>query len=224
VPAADAGVPQLKSYPDSVYFNYFSLGLSLLFRPQNGYKPKAGLSERELENENLVLDSVDIYNTPKVEPSYGEAASKRSTELVFSQGQRKAQAARPSLQRRRPDYPMVPSFALRQLRRGGNPDRVGGPRAGAVIPVRHGLVDVVESRAPQVGGGKGEGELTWGTGDDQLKGTFTIAATPDGKATGENIVKGTGKFAGITGGPFEGAFVGKPEDQQAWCAEVLNRK
>ena len=60
--------------------------------------------------------------------------------------------------------------------------------------------------------GKGEGELTWGTGDDQLKGTSIIAATPDGKATGENIVKGTGKFVGITGGPFECAFVGKPED------------
>ena len=72
--------------------------------------------------------------------------------------------------------------------------------------------------------GKGEGELTWGNGDDQLKGTFTIAVMPDGKATGENIVKGTGKLAGITGGPFECAFAGKPEDQQAWCAEVFNRK
>jgi hypothetical protein len=49
--------------------------------------------------------------------------------------------------------------------------------------------------------------------------------TRDGKATGENIVKGTGKFAGVTGGgPFECAFVGKPEDQQAWCTEVFNRK
>ncbi|WP_439400289.1 hypothetical protein ACRQ5Q_42805 (plasmid) [Bradyrhizobium sp. PMVTL-01] len=72
--------------------------------------------------------------------------------------------------------------------------------------------------------GKGEGELTWGTGEDQLTGTFTITATPDGKATGENIVKGAGKFAGISGGPFECAFVGKPEDQQAWCAEVFKSK
>lgn len=71
--------------------------------------------------------------------------------------------------------------------------------------------------------GKGEGELTWGTGDDQLKGTFTITAA-DGKATGENIVTGTGKLAGITGGPFACAFVGKPEDQQAWCTQVFRRK
>jgi hypothetical protein len=71
--------------------------------------------------------------------------------------------------------------------------------------------------------GKGGGELTWGYGDDQLKGSFTITVT-DGKATGENIVTGTGKLAGITGGPFACAFVGKPEDQQAWCTQVFNRK
>ncbi|WP_314962304.1 hypothetical protein [Bradyrhizobium cosmicum] len=70
--------------------------------------------------------------------------------------------------------------------------------------------------------GKGEGELTWGDGDDQLKGSFTITVT-DGKATGENIVTGTGKLAGVTGGPFACAFVGKPEDQQAWCTEVFRR-
>ena len=70
---------------------------------------------------------------------------------------------------------------------------------------------------------KGEGELTWGDGDDQLKGSFTITVT-NGKATGENIVKGTGKLAGITGGPFACTFVGKPEDQQAWCTQVFNRK
>ena len=72
--------------------------------------------------------------------------------------------------------------------------------------------------------GKGEGELTWGNGDDQLKGPFTITVTPEGKATGENIVEGTGKLAGITGGPFACVFVGKPEDQQAWCTQVFNRK
>jgi hypothetical protein len=73
--------------------------------------------------------------------------------------------------------------------------------------------------------GKGEGELTWGNGDDKLKGPFTITVTPDGKATGENtVVEATGKLAGITGGPFACAFVGKPEDQQAWCTEVFNRK
>jgi hypothetical protein len=71
---------------------------------------------------------------------------------------------------------------------------------------------------------KGEGELTWGSGDDLLQGSFTITVTPDGKATGENIVKGTGKLAEITGGTFACAFVGKPEDQQCLCTQVFNRK
>jgi hypothetical protein len=58
--------------------------------------------------------------------------------------------------------------------------------------------------------------VTWGNGDDQLKGPFSITVTPDGKATGENRVRGTGKLAGVTGGPFVCAFVSvKPEDQQA---------
>ncbi|WP_271499958.1 hypothetical protein [Bradyrhizobium sp. CCBAU 11357] len=74
--------------------------------------------------------------------------------------------------------------------------------------------------------GKGEGEITWGIGDDHLKGPFTITVTPDGKATGENTIReATGKLAGVIGGPFTCAFVSvKPEDQQAWCTEVFHRK
>ncbi|KIO26301.1 hypothetical protein M407DRAFT_35922, partial [Tulasnella calospora MUT 4182] len=54
--------PEIKSYPDAVYFNFYSLGLSLLFTPINGYKPKTGLSRTELRDRDLVLDSVDTYN------------------------------------------------------------------------------------------------------------------------------------------------------------------
>ncbi|KAG9046794.1 hypothetical protein FS837_003612 [Tulasnella sp. UAMH 9824] len=54
--------PEIKSYPDAVYFNFYSLGLSLLFTPTNGYKPKTGLNRAELKETDLVLDSVDIYN------------------------------------------------------------------------------------------------------------------------------------------------------------------
>lgn len=57
--------PEVKSYPDAVYFNYYPLGLSLLFQPVNGYKPKTGLKMEDLNTENLVLDGVDIYNDPE---------------------------------------------------------------------------------------------------------------------------------------------------------------
>ncbi|KAG8953112.1 hypothetical protein FRC04_003059 [Tulasnella sp. 424] len=68
--------PEIKSYPDAVYFNYYALGLSLLFLPIDGYKPKTGLSRAELRDKDLVLDSVDIYNNlPKGQPktSAGQA-------------------------------------------------------------------------------------------------------------------------------------------------------
>ncbi|KAG8985064.1 hypothetical protein FRB90_004956 [Tulasnella sp. 427] len=53
---------EIKSYSDAVYFNYHALGLSLLFVPINGYKPRTGSTQTELRVQDLVLDSVDIYN------------------------------------------------------------------------------------------------------------------------------------------------------------------
>ncbi|EPQ60529.1 hypothetical protein GLOTRDRAFT_68244 [Gloeophyllum trabeum ATCC 11539] len=69
-------VPEIKSYPDAVYFNYYSLGLSLCFSPVDGYKPKMGLSLQDLQQERLVLDSIDLYNVPK--PSGANAGESKS--------------------------------------------------------------------------------------------------------------------------------------------------
>lgn len=66
VSTSDAAVPEVKSYPDAVYFNYFKLGLSLLFVPVNGYKPKTGLTKTDLSEDKLVLDNIDVYNNPVV--------------------------------------------------------------------------------------------------------------------------------------------------------------
>ena len=65
--------PDVKSYSDVVYFNYYSLGLSLLFIPIKSYKPRSGLSRQDLQDVNLVLDGIDIYNddkTPSRSPTY----------------------------------------------------------------------------------------------------------------------------------------------------------
>jgi len=79
-------VPEVKSYPDAVYLNYFALGLSLLFSPQNGYKPTTGLKLADLNKDNLFLDSIDIYNIPKRKSSdsRSKSSSVRSAELAFS--------------------------------------------------------------------------------------------------------------------------------------------
>lgn len=78
-------VPDVKSYSDAVYFNYYPLGLSLLFSPQNGYKP-TGLKQEDLKDEDLILDSIDIYNVPKPISSLtgGGAKLPRLAELAFS--------------------------------------------------------------------------------------------------------------------------------------------
>lgn len=78
--------PEIKSYPDAVYFNYFAVGLSLLFSPINGYKPATELGLKDLHDKSLVLESIDLYNVPKRNSSndQSKAASSRSAELAFS--------------------------------------------------------------------------------------------------------------------------------------------
>ncbi|KZT41318.1 hypothetical protein SISSUDRAFT_982046 [Sistotremastrum suecicum HHB10207 ss-3] len=53
---------EVKSYPDAVYFNYYKLGLSLQFVPQNGYRPPTNATIVDLDLTRLTLDSIDIFN------------------------------------------------------------------------------------------------------------------------------------------------------------------
>ncbi|KZT05984.1 uncharacterized protein LAESUDRAFT_726554 [Laetiporus sulphureus 93-53] len=71
----EAAVPEVKSYPDVVYFNYYVLGLSLMFKPINGYKPKTGLLRDQLKDVDVVVDGIDIYNVPK--PKTGSASESK---------------------------------------------------------------------------------------------------------------------------------------------------
>ncbi|KAH8099431.1 hypothetical protein BXZ70DRAFT_895087 [Cristinia sonorae] len=68
--------PEVKAYPDAVYYNYYPLGLSLQFKPVNGYKPKTAATHDELQPENLVLDGIDIYNVPKPQPGASSSKTK----------------------------------------------------------------------------------------------------------------------------------------------------
>ena len=77
----NASSPEVKSYSDAVYFNYYALGLSLLFKPVGGYKPKSGLKLQELQEKSLVLDGIDIYHVPP--PKAGANAS-RATKSAYT--------------------------------------------------------------------------------------------------------------------------------------------
>lgn len=81
---SNATVPEVKSYPDAVYLNYYALGLSLLFSPLSGYKPKAGLKFSDIAHEKLVLDSIDVYNIPKPADPRSKGTSSHTAELAFA--------------------------------------------------------------------------------------------------------------------------------------------
>lgn len=78
--------PTVKSYPDIVYYNYYTIGLSLQFLPTNGYKPQTGISLDKIDESRLVLDALDFYNVPSLDPSDPKAkgTSARRSELAFS--------------------------------------------------------------------------------------------------------------------------------------------
>ena len=76
-------IPEIKVYPDAVYYNYFQLGTSILFQPAAEYKP-GDLSQ--LDTSKLFLKSIDIYNESEVKyatyPSYPLVFPPSSTKTV----------------------------------------------------------------------------------------------------------------------------------------------
>lgn len=76
--------PEVKSYSDAVYLNYYPLGLSILFSPTPGYKPSSGLKLSDLKQDCLLLDSLYLYNTSKQSQDRAKGTSSRAAELAFS--------------------------------------------------------------------------------------------------------------------------------------------
>jgi hypothetical protein len=59
-----AVTPEIKSYSDAVYFNYYHIGLSIMFVPRSGYKPVNVNKAEDLSSDLLSIDSIDLYHTP----------------------------------------------------------------------------------------------------------------------------------------------------------------
>ncbi|KAG8864887.1 hypothetical protein FRB96_003473 [Tulasnella sp. 330] len=58
--------PEIQCYCNAVYINHHSVGISLLFTPVNGYKPVPRTTLAQLQRNNLILESVDVYNVPSL--------------------------------------------------------------------------------------------------------------------------------------------------------------
>jgi hypothetical protein len=136
--------PEIKPYPDSVYLNYPTLGLSLLFAPIEGYSPpKSAESVEDLDGEKLRLEGVDLYNTPPPPAAEGDAHPAGSTSRPRSNATAYAAfPALPYLFTPRSTPPPRPPFLIHQHTTGadlvralGEPARKGGgggPKKGGM--------------------------------------------------------------------------------------------
>ena len=184
---AETRNPEVKSYRDTVYFNYYSLGLSLLFSPNNGYKPTTGLKREDLRDDDLILDSIDIYNVPKSISSLSEGGTKlpRLAELAFSTYPVSPLALSLAVQHPLEEGESIPtrpsSFDVLPTTSGqhfvavlGEPDRKGGgagPSSGSIGIWCEWSKDGV---MVEFGGDKARGPQAWERGKDAVWRVITI--------------------------------------------------
>ena len=100
--AADASLeaaptPEVKAFSDCVYYNLHALGISLVFHPVAGYKPKTGTSRADLQEDQLRLASIDVYNHEAAIDPPSSSSSKPSP-------------SRPST---KPSFAAFPSYPIR---------------------------------------------------------------------------------------------------------------
>ncbi|OCH96035.1 hypothetical protein OBBRIDRAFT_358723 [Obba rivulosa] len=166
--------PEVKSYPDVVYFNYYSLGLSLLFKPINMYKPRTNLTRDDLKDANLVLDGIDIYNVPPPKPNAAPAknASKPAYATYPASPIVLSLAPGPSADESKP-RPMKFEITMNTTGKDfvqvmGEPDRKGGgagPSSGSIGIWCEWTRDGV---MVEFGGEESRGPKAWETGKDAL--------------------------------------------------------
>jgi hypothetical protein len=171
--------PEIKSYPDAVYFNYYSIGLSLLFVPVNGYKPRSDASRQDLLDTHLVLDGVDVYNSASSNNLSGETGHRSAyspypiTPIVIAiSHETSGDTTGPSFLNITQDLVGKEIVALL-----GEPDRKGGgsgPSSGSigiwVEWTRHGLM-------VEFGGEDSRGPLAWERGKDAPWKVISIFST-----------------------------------------------
>lgn len=176
--ASCSRTPEVKSYSDAVYFNYYPLGISLLFIPQNGYKPKTGLKLNELRQDDLTLDSIDLYNVPT-----NKSKTSRS-ELTFTTfpispvvfpitNQAKDKDEKPI--ERPSQLEIMPETTGKEFVQAlGEPDRKGGgtgPSSGSIDIWCEWTKDGI---MVEFGGSQAKGPNVWETGKDAVWKVVTL--------------------------------------------------
>lgn len=166
--------PEIKSYPDAVYFNYYSIGLSLLFVPVNGYKPRPNASRQDLLDTHLVLDGVDVYNLT------GETGSHRSayspypiTPIVIAiSHETSGDTTRPSFLNITQDLVGKEFVALL-----GEPDRKGGGSGPSSGSIGIWVEWTKDGLMVEFGGDNSRGPQAWERGKDAPWKVISIFST-----------------------------------------------
>ncbi|TIA92488.1 hypothetical protein E3P99_00614 [Wallemia hederae] len=65
--AIDTAFPKVEAHEHNVWFRYVDLGLSLGFRPVDGYVPQEGAEVDDLDMSKLELAEVTLYNSHKLQ-------------------------------------------------------------------------------------------------------------------------------------------------------------
>ena len=130
--ASSAGIPlsepEVKAYPDAVYYNYYRLGISLLFIPSTGR------AKTPLDYETLRLDGIDIYNTLKDAKS---SKGKTYSQFPLLPLELSASPAEPNSDSQTPEFLILKAGTTGEdfVRVLGEPTRKGGgagPSAGSI--------------------------------------------------------------------------------------------
>lgn len=169
-------IPDIKSYPDAVYFNYYTLGISLLFIPVNGYKPKTGLQRETLKEDDLVLDGLDLFNTL---PSTDKPAKSTATEYSTFPISPITISVSPKTKddkERATSVSFLPSTTGKDLVEAlGEPERKGGGSSPASGGMGIWLDWAKDGLMVELGGEESRGPKAWETGKDAVWRVISIS-------------------------------------------------
>ncbi|KZT30697.1 hypothetical protein NEOLEDRAFT_1054022 [Neolentinus lepideus HHB14362 ss-1] len=168
--------PEVHIYPDVVYFNYYSLGLSLNFTPVDGYKPQSSEGLQSLDKERLWLSGVDVYN--KIETVQEQEKKVYDTYplmplILALPSENTNDKTEPSALKVTPK-----TTGKRFIECLGEPDRKGGGVGRGLGPniwcewLKHGIMI-------EFGGPEAKGPKAWETGKDALWQCITLFRPKD---------------------------------------------
>ncbi|KAI0348517.1 hypothetical protein BDW22DRAFT_1350749 [Trametopsis cervina] len=167
--------PEVKSYPDAVYFNYYPLGISLLYKPVEGYKPKMGLTRDQLTEDQLVLDGIDIYNVPK--PKEGAPNQRKGKQPYSTYPLETITLALAST----PDKPREGQMTVQRTTTGkefvtcmGEPDKKGGGAGPSSGSIGIWCSWTKDGALAEFGGDEARGPQAWERGKDAVWKVITL--------------------------------------------------